>query len=222
MLDLYCERRGPGLFAEPFNATTNLAFLVAAFAAWRLARRGGGPSTGVATLIALAVTVGIGSALFHTFATPWAQVLDIVPILAFQLAFLWLYLRRCVRLSPATATALTVAYLVVCLGMRELPPYFNGSIIYAPTLLVLVGLAIVHLRRGQPGRWLLVAAGGLFSAAVTFRSIDALACPYVPIGTHFLWHLLNGAVFYLAMRTLILEDETKRRPLGSVIGQPGS
>ena len=37
MIDLYCERFGPGIWAEPINALTNLAFLVAAFAAWRLA-----------------------------------------------------------------------------------------------------------------------------------------------------------------------------------------
>jgi len=37
MIDLYCERLGPGIWAEPINALTNLAFLVAAFAAWRLA-----------------------------------------------------------------------------------------------------------------------------------------------------------------------------------------
>ena len=34
VLDLYCERLGPGLLAEPLNAVTNGAFLVAA---WRLA-----------------------------------------------------------------------------------------------------------------------------------------------------------------------------------------
>ena len=36
MIDLYCERLSPGIWAEPINALTNLAFLVAAFAAWRL------------------------------------------------------------------------------------------------------------------------------------------------------------------------------------------
>ena len=34
MIDLYCERLGPGPLAEPINAITNLTFLVAALAAW--------------------------------------------------------------------------------------------------------------------------------------------------------------------------------------------
>jgi hypothetical protein len=36
-IDAYCERLGPGLWAEPLNALTNLAFIVAALiCAWRL------------------------------------------------------------------------------------------------------------------------------------------------------------------------------------------
>jgi hypothetical protein len=33
-------------------------------------------------------------------------------------------------------------------------------------------------------------------------------CDFVPVGTHFLWHLLNGLVLYLVSRTMLL----KRRP----------
>ena len=84
MIDLYCERCGPGLLAEPLNATTNLAFLIAAWAAWVLARRLNSLSGGIQGLIFLTVSLGIGSALFHTFATAWARVLDVVPILLFE------------------------------------------------------------------------------------------------------------------------------------------
>jgi len=42
MIDLYCERLGPGLWAEPLNALTNLAFLLTALASWQLARRSAG------------------------------------------------------------------------------------------------------------------------------------------------------------------------------------
>src|SRR4051794_14524228 len=81
----YCERCGPGLLAEPINASTNLSFLIAAWAAWFLARRANALHAGTWGLIALSVAIGIGSALYHTFATGWARVLDVVPILHFQL-----------------------------------------------------------------------------------------------------------------------------------------
>lgn len=44
----------------------------------------------------------------------------------------------------------------------------------------------------------------VFLASLTFRSIDDAICSHVAIGTHFLWHILNGVVLYLSMRALIL------------------
>jgi hypothetical protein len=82
---LYCERAEPGLFAEPLNALTNVAFFVAAWAAWSLARRSRTAPADIGLLIALSIVIGIGSTLFHTFAAVWARVLDEVPILLFQL-----------------------------------------------------------------------------------------------------------------------------------------
>jgi hypothetical protein len=68
-MDVYCERVGPGLLAEPLNAISNVSFLLAAWAAWVLARRVGALSPGVQVLVALGVSVGVGSILWHTFAT---------------------------------------------------------------------------------------------------------------------------------------------------------
>jgi hypothetical protein len=205
MLDLYCERCGPGLLAEPLNAITNASFLIAAWAAWRLARRLGLHDLGVNTLIGLAIAVGIGSALFHTFATEWASILDLVPIFTFQLVFLGLYLRRSAGWSPVGTSFAVAAYLTVSLITKRLPPFLNGSILYAPTFLTLVLLAIAHHHAQRPGRNLLLLATAVFAVALFFRSIDEAVCPYLPIGTHFLWHTFNGGLLYLAMKTLILE-----------------
>ena len=91
MIDLYCERVGPEFWSEPFNAVTNLAFFVAAYFAWRLARGAQMLNAPVWWLIALIVAIGTGSFLFHTLATPRAMVADVAPILLFQLSFLWIY-----------------------------------------------------------------------------------------------------------------------------------
>ena len=86
MIDLYCERVYPDLWAEPVNASTNLAFFLSAGAVWILARRTQTLSSKIWLLIVLIVAIGMGSILFHTFATTWARVLDAVPILFFQLS----------------------------------------------------------------------------------------------------------------------------------------
>jgi hypothetical protein len=200
-IDLYCERLGPGLLAEPVNAVTNGAFLLAAWQLQRLARRNGNHDRGVLALAALALAIGIGSSLFHTFATAWALAADVLPILLFQLVFLLLYLRRQLGLEQPAALGLCLAFLLACLAVRGLPPLLNGSLVYAPTLAVLALLGWHQLRR--QGSWLLVGATGLFSLSLLLRSLDNALCPLWPVGTHLFWHLLNAAVLVLSGQALV-------------------
>jgi len=62
----------------------------------------------------------------------------------------------------------------------------------------------LHHRATHPEQrpWLLIAAG-VFTLSLCLRTVDAAACERFPLGTHFLWHLLNGAVLYLAVRSLL-------------------
>ena len=201
MLDLYCERLGPGLLAEPLNAITNGAFLVAAWRLASLARSRGQSDRGMLALAALALAIGIGSSLFHTFATGWALAADVLPILLFQLLFLLLYLRRRAGLALAPAAGLCLAFLLACLAGRGFPGVLNGSLAYAPTLAVLALLAWHQRRTQQSG--LLLGATGLFSLSLLLRSLDNALCPIWPIGTHLFWHLLNAAVLVLSGQALV-------------------
>ena len=189
-IDIYCERLGPGLFAEPLNALTNCAFFFAAAAAFTLAHRRRTLDIGIWLLVGLAIAIGVGSTLFHTFATRWAMILDVVPILVFQLGFLWLYLARVVRLSPWIATLATCAFLGLALAARELKEPLNGSVPYIPALLVVGGLGLYHFLRCEHERSVLFFAAAAFVLAFFFRSIDMEVCGIFPRGTHFLWHLL--------------------------------
>lgn len=202
-LDFYCERLGPGFWAEPVNALTNAAFLLAAWGAWRLARRAGTLTPGITLLIAVACAIGGGSFLFHTFATRWALNLDIVPILVFQVLFLWLYARGAMALARPAAGLLTATYLAFALSGRQLIGGLGVAAMYAPALLGLLALGAYHAIALTRGRFDLLAAAGVFAVSLFFRTIDDAVCPAFPLGTHFLWHLLNGAVVYLAIRALI-------------------
>jgi Ceramidase len=202
-IDLYCERLAPGLFGEPANALSNVAFFAAAWLLALEARRRGAWRPDIALLVALIVVVGIGSTVFHTVATTWAQWLDLVPILLFQLAFLWIYAARELGWPPHAAGVLVAAFLAVALYARQFPEPFNGSITYAPAIVAIFVLGLhhraTHLR--QPPR--LLYAAGIFTVSLFLRTIDAAACEWFPFGTHFFWHLLNGAVLYLAVRSLL-------------------
>ena len=203
-IDAYCERTGPGLLAEPLNAITNASFLIAAWAAWFLARRLGRLSAGVQILIWLSVSVGIGSGLFHTTATAWALILDIVPILLFLVWFFWLYLRSVAGMPTPFAVVAIVAFLLASAFAQGFTDVLHGALSYAPSLILLLVLGVFHARERAAARSSLLAAAGVYAIALVFRTLDQEVCSSFPIGTHFLWHSLNGLAAYLAMRCVIL------------------
>ena len=203
MIDLYCERVGAGLWAEPINALTNISFFLAAVAIWFLSQRLGIIDIAIRLLIALLISIGIGSSLFHTFATPFTKILDIIPIALFQIAYLWIYSRQVMRFKSIQAVMLIILLLSSIVVTFQFTEILNGSITYAPGICILLGLGVYHWQRRKQGRTLLLAATGVFLLALFFRSIDLAICAYWVIGTHFLWHLLNGVVLYLSMKALI-------------------
>jgi hypothetical protein len=70
---------------------------------------------------------------------------------------------------------------------------------------------VFHARERRAARFTLLAAAGVYLAALFFRTIDNEVCTVLPIGTHFLWHILIGLVTYLAMRPLILSIAPRAR-----------
>ena len=201
-IDLYRERLAPGLLGEPLNTLSNLAFFIAAWLVARDARRLGATRADIVLLVALLASVGVGSTVFHMVATTWANWLDLLPIFAFQLAFLWIYARRELRWQALVSAVLVAAFLGIALYAQRFPQ-LNGSATYAPALVVIFALGLHH-RATHPGErpWLLIAAG-VFTLSLLLRTLDIAACARLPLGTHFLWHLLNGAVLYLAVRSLL-------------------
>jgi hypothetical protein len=185
---------------------------VAAIALWYQARRRDSLTPQIWLLLGLVVAVGVGSGLFHTFATGWAQIADVLPILLLQLVFLWIYGRRIMQASIVKLVILTTLYLVAAYLGRQFPQFLNGSLIYAPALLLLLGVGIYHYRHAGNHRSGLLWACGVFLLSLFFRSIDLAVCDTLPLGTHFLWHFLNGVVAYLAVYALImnLAPATKR------------
>ncbi|MBX3569523.1 MAG: ceramidase domain-containing protein [Rhizobiaceae bacterium] len=205
-IDLYCERHGPEFWAEPVNALTNLAFVAAGIWGLYQVRRN---RTGTAAIAMCwwVIAIGIGSWLFHTFAnylTIWA---DIVPIATFTLAASMFALRRFARLSWPRATVCFVGfYLVAGAITLTLPSSVhvatNGTSGYLPAFLAINAIGALCLVRGSPAGRYLIAASLIFALAATGRMLDLWACQYVPIGTHFLWHSLNGLMLAVVLTAI--------------------
>jgi hypothetical protein len=207
-LDLYCERLGPSFWAEPVNAISNLAFIVSAVAAFAHWRRQGSGDAAVLALIAVTFIIGLGSFTFHVLATRGAMLLDVVPIGIFIYGYFLLVLRRMLALPWPLSIGLLAAFAALSTGIAEMVPraVLNGSTGYFPALGALLVIGSL-LRETPQGRALLFAAG-VFTLSVILRIVDPDICPAFPVGTHFLWHILNAVVLY----TLLRGAMTARRP----------
>ena len=209
-IDSYCERLGPGLWAEPLNAITNIAFFIAAYFAYSLARKRGGPDWRSGLLIGLIAVIGVGSTLFHTLATYWAMLSDMLPILFYQIAFITLYSSVVIGLGRLKIVGLLAGFFALSWAFSNIPyDFLNGSLAYASAFLFLLGLGIWHYFNAASEKFVLLGAAGVFALSLTFRSIDMALCDDLPIGTHFLWHCLNGCVLYLTARGFIIFRQYK-------------
>lgn len=99
-IDIYCERVSAAFWAEPLNAISNLAFILAALWGWIEAKRRDLLDPMTMILILLAGMIGIGSFLFHTFANTWSSLADVIPIWTFVLLFILVALRRVAGIQP--------------------------------------------------------------------------------------------------------------------------
>lgn len=192
-VDGYCERLGPGYWAEPVNAVTNAAFLIAAALVWR-------QTSGVPMARALAVVlaaIGVGSYLFHTHANRLTGLMDVLPILVFILLYLFAASRDMLGLTgwkPGLATLAFLPYAAATVPLWGLVPGLGSSAGYMPVpVLILFYAWLLRARAPATARGLAVGAGILI-VSLTFRTLDGPLCGAIPMGTHFLWHVLNGVM----------------------------
>lgn len=188
-IDAYCERTDASFWSEPVNALTNIAFLISALILWRRTFGAG------RVLAAILFIIGIGSGLFHTYATAWAAALDTTPIILFSLFYIFLA-NRDFWGWPIWASALGAAayipYTAALTPFFERIPFVEISSFYWP-LPVLIFAYAALLRNRQPvlARNLAVGAS-ILCVSLVARSLDELLCANLAMGTHWLWHILNA------------------------------
>ncbi|MGL6211738.1 MAG: hypothetical protein ACRC14_18095 [Paracoccaceae bacterium] len=189
-VDGYCERLGPAYWAEPINALTNLAFVLAAALMWRR-------SAGLGRVMCVVLgVIGVGSWLFHTHANRLTGLMDVLPILGFILLYVFAASRDMLGLKGWQAGLCVVAfvpYAAATVPLWGLVPGLGSSAGYAPVPMLI--LIYAWLMRGVPetARGLAVGAGILI-VSLTFRTLDEPLCGLVPFGTHFMWHILNAVM----------------------------
>ncbi|MBM3605048.1 MAG: hypothetical protein FJX25_09905 [Alphaproteobacteria bacterium] len=194
-VNAYCERTGPDYWSEPINATTNFAFLIAALV---MARRLRGPGMAMGNaLAAVLFVIGIGSWLFHTHANRLTGLMDVLPILAFILLYIFAATRDFFGARPWSALLVTAGFFpfaAATVPLFAMIPGLGSSASYAPVpLLILIYAVLLRRRMPETARGLAVGSGILI-LSLTFRTLDQPLCGVTPFGTHFLWHILNATM----------------------------
>lgn len=196
-VNAYCERTGPDYWSEPVNAVTNAAFLIAAAVMAGRLRGMAGVTTGWVLVVILAV-IGVGSYLFHTHANRLTGLMDVLPIVAYILAYVFVATRDYLGQRVWVSALVTVGFIPYAMALtpvfRSLP-FFETSAFYWPVpVLILIYAAILRTRLPEVARGLVIGAA-ILCVSLAFRSLDYPLCEATGgLGTHFMWHILNGVM----------------------------
>ena len=223
-IDLYCERTAHGFFNEPLNAVSNASFIAAAWWASRQNVMGTKTPRVFWVLCVLAALIGFGSIAFHTVPSRFTQWLDVIPIWAFVVTYAmavthsgtgnrWRYT---LSICAFVIGLVFVLFFVTGDNLSASPPGaevrpYNGSLQYLPVVLVLLLFSVCAGVVNHRIKYHLWLATGLFVAALTFRTIDINVCSAFPVGTHFVWHLLDGVLIAVLLHGLYLQFRAQPR-----------
>jgi hypothetical protein len=196
-IDIYCERLDASFWAEPFNAISNLSFILAGCLIWRIRSP---HSTPMALLMIL---IGLGSFSFHTFANRLTGLIDVLGIALYLLVFAFLipkqWSRSSILIQFGSVLLLVIGIVFAQLLTSYLKPVLPWSPpgIYLGAWLSLIIYALVTQYSHTLAARYLWLASIVFPFSLLSRQLDMPTCDFIG-GLHWLWHLLNGLTLYFS------------------------
>ncbi len=123
-----------------------------------------------------------------------------IPIGVFIYGYFLLALRRMLGVPWIPSIVLVIAFMALSNGLAIIVPreVLNGSTGYFPALGALLVFGWL-VRDSEAGRAMLISAA-IFVMSLALRIVDLDICDAIPLGTHFLWHVLNAVLLYLLLR----------------------
>jgi hypothetical protein len=197
-IDSYCERLRPDFWAEPVNALSNIFICLAGLFFYFKKSK----NKWVLIFSANAIVAGIGSFLFHTTAQRWSLFVDLVPIYLFIVIYVFFIFRYLFSYRRITAIFAALLFITLNFIIANIAPkeFLNGSVVYLPSMFFLLLCMLITRRRNLGVFRYYATATVVFSASLLARSIDLALCEVWPLGTHFIWHTLNGFLFYFLIK----------------------
>ena len=190
-IDIYCERLDIGIWAEPINAVTNVAFILAAIIMWLRCKN----LVEGKILSFLLFSIGCSSFLFHTFAQTWAALLDVMAIFIFILTYIFVANRRFLvwsKMVSLIGVIMFFPYQLFLVSILSNIQFFGSSVQYIPVA-ILIFIYSGLLRKSEPNlsRGLFIGAA-ILCLSIISRTVDEPLCSILSVGTHSVWHILNA------------------------------
>ncbi|MFT4738598.1 MAG: hypothetical protein ACI8QD_000399 [Cyclobacteriaceae bacterium] len=198
---VYAETDLSGLIAEPWNAISSLALIFPAlYWGWKL-RSHIKSYQFIFLCIPLLVLGGTGSVLYHAARTSaWLLYLDVLPTAFltivvsiyfwFKLLNRWFYVL--IIILPFTFFRLYLLIFETSEFSVNLSYFIAGVVIFLPIWIYLA-------RHSYQYASSFVISVSCLILSLLFRELDHWFAQWLPVGSHFLWHIISGiGAFYLA------------------------
>ena len=198
-LDSYCERAGQAhIWAEPINAISNIAFLIAAAIAIKMIKRYSVQARDIKMLPVILVLIGLGSFAWHVMADEFTLMLDVIPITIFINLYIIIFLTRCMqwRWWGVVAAFVMLQLMNAAVSYWLDADTLYGTIMYLPTYIMLLGFSILAFIQKKTFALHLCLITCIWTCSLIFRTIDLPICYATHVGTHFLWHIANAVTLY--------------------------
>ena len=200
---LYAETDLSRFPVEPWNTYSNIVFFLLVIYWWRKTRIDPQNHQLIRTCLPILLLGFVGGTVWHaTRASRLWLMLDYLPIFLATLTaavFFWAVL---LRNRPLAAVVVLGSFGLISLSWQfsGLPFLFKIGLSYSTlTAVILLPALLLCARDNWRGATSLFSAIILISIAIFMRQIDlTLGHEMLPMGTHFLWHILGGiAVYFL-------------------------
>ena len=217
---IYCETLSAqaGVFpVEPMNTISNGVIVLFGLAGLYVVAKRSPRAYDLYILSAIQIVTGIGSGLWHGLRDTNALYFEASSGLVFLFVFVFCWARRLWSYVGA------VAFLAAFYGGFLLSQPYWGMVqrwVALAPVVILASVALIAQTYPYSKRIAGYGAVALLSAVVAllFRTYDLAACPYIPFGTHFLWHSFLSAAGFIGILAM---TDLKTKAAGRTVEPAG-
>lgn len=209
--------------AMVLDVWSNIAYVAAAIFSINYIIKSGKTHSLTLFFSGLTFLIGLGSSLFHSYQTGWAQLSDVIPCWTFMMTYIGSALYYMLNISKTR----TFFYMVAFSASLAFTGTFHleaPSVPWIPAGIMLWVLSFGLYKRGRQSYYSIGTGALCFTIGLTLKHINPWMVGHLGIGTHWLWHLVTALMLvYLTtgMHDCFLNKENDEKLLNHHVDMPG-